>query len=65
MTTEATIRARHRDVQDATVGGHGGLIRCSCGETRSDPDMDCYVLEAELDDFYRARMDDDGAPDAR
>jgi hypothetical protein len=70
MTTEATIRQRHHDMQDAVVGGWGGMVRCICGTNRSDPDMECPTLEAEIDDFFRARLEDDGgpvygAPDAR
>jgi hypothetical protein len=62
MTTEADIRADHHALQDAAVGGHGSVCRCSCGATWYDGDLDCPVLDAALEALAHARMDDDGWP---
>ncbi len=64
MTTEAeaTVRKRHRDQQEGVVGGDGGVIVCSCGTRRYDPDTDCPRLDAELEELHQARFDDDGGP---
>jgi hypothetical protein len=62
MTTEAAIRARHRDVPGSVHAGVLTICRCSCGAAWPDPDLDCPRLEADLEELAHHRLDDDGAP---